>query len=403
MSSKSHLNPILLAFAIAIVRPWRHRQRFKILMLGATGGLSLSILSFSIQYHIAQLGIIRTVVYLALVVLLPGFLGIATSYFCMSIGCGRVAIAVMQSVGLFLILRWPSVASASALATMLLQAPFWAGYHMGFAIHRSHDNHGPETALSSLIFLWSGGAGTVIGGWLLQKEFYLGALVGGAILLMVSTQMLYMRVRTEPFFRVGWKYAVRRKVSAHISRLNGAVSAASDYSMAAWMLAIGMSPLIGGIMLAVRPVLGFFLTPLVGRLIHKKGPQALFAGGIFLMIAWAEIGCASLLTKSALAVVPGFVLLAVGANLIGPAEAGRWYKMRSAPGIVAREASLTMGRLPALALLVPLVYLAPQIYPFVACGLASLLVLRDSKKVILKPLRFMLVNRDKAVWPDLPI
>lgn len=365
------------AFAASLIKPWGDWQRMKILLLGVTGGFSVYILGFSITYYLAEQGLYASSVYFLLLILLGSPLVLPLCYVCMARPWGHAVLATAQIAGLAIILHWPSLAVSSAAAIVLLHMPFWASYHLQFAVNRSHHNHGSETALSALLFLWSGAAGMLAGGWLLEHGLYIWALGGGAVLVVISTQLLNKRLQPASFFRKAWQLMRRRRISTRISILNGAMNSVADYGMPAWMLMVGMSPLVSGAMLAARPILGFLVTPLVGRMAQRGSPRAVKLSGIILALAWVEIGVAVLLTSSPFAFVPGFILLAVGVNLIGPFEVGRWYKTRSAMGIVARESSLTLGRLPAIAMVLPLAFLAPKAYPIAGLFFALLLVLEN--------------------------
>jgi len=113
--------------------------------------------------------------------------------------------------------------------------------------------------------------------------------------------------------------------------------------MPVWLRLIGISPLVTGALLALRPLLSFLLTPLVGHIVHGSNRRAVRVGGLLILAGWLWL---ALTLDTVWMLLPAFGLLVVGGNLITTAEIGRWYKLRSPAGIIARESAITLGRCP---------------------------------------------------------
>lgn len=373
MSSYSSLFRDLLTRAF--IAPWRDVGRARVLLLGVTGGFSVSILGFSISFHMAQQGMMAATYYALVVLLVGGLVLFPCSFLLMRGRYGWVRIVLTQLVGAAILLIQPSHAVLVGAGAVLLQHPFWASYHFRFSIQRSFANHGAETALAALIFMWAGAAGAFAAGAFLQTGGYIWCIALGSGLLIFSTLLLLPHGAVENVYRTFRRILRRRKLSARLSGFSGAACAAMDYALPAWLLIMGVSPLVSGFMLGARPLLGLVLTPIIGRMVQRGSRQALVVGAVCIVLAWLEIGTSAVLGLPSYVFLVGLALLATGNTLVGTAEVSRWYKMRSASGVFAREVALTTGRLPTLLISFPLVFIAPLAYPLVGGFFACLLIL----------------------------
>jgi hypothetical protein len=355
----------------ALVEPWYDSDRAKILLAGSLGGFGLGLMDLALNYTIAGQGLSATLIFLAFRLGMAGLLAFPFFYQCLTVSWARHIYIGAQFLGLALLLKWPASAFGNAAGYILLSTPFWAVYHLRFAVQRSRHNHGRETALSGLLFTLTGSASALLAGWLLQTDEYVMALFVSSILLFLATQVLMVRLPAAGYTRQAWSLMGRRRPSTRLSVLTGVVNAAQDFSMPSWLRLIGLSPLATGALLALRPILSFLLTPLVGHLVHGSNRRAVQVGGLLILAGWLWL---ALSVGTIWALLPAFGLLVVGGNLIYTAEISRWYKTRSPAGIIARETAITFGRCPAFALTLPVIFLAPAAYPLAGIAVAILFI-----------------------------
>jgi len=357
--------------AVSFIDPWRDRKRAKIMLAGTLGSFAAYMLGMALNYGIAGEGFKVTISFQIARLALLGFLGIPFSYWCLACRFPRLVLFLSQFAGLVFFMIDPHSAVTNALGFFLVSSPFWAIYAFRFAVQQSRENHGHETALSSFVFLISGSAGTYMGGWLLHTDRFLLSLFICALLFIVASQLLFVRLPHAPSWRDVWPTMRRRKASTRISFFNGILSTVQDVCIPIWLRAIGQSPLSSGIMLALQPILGFLITPIVGSLVQKGSLRSVRWGGVIIMLGWLMLAAAIDLPWLFL---PAFALLASGQNLISVAEVNRWYKMRSPVGILAREGALAFGRCPTFAVTLPVIFLIPAVYPVAGIATALLFI-----------------------------
>jgi hypothetical protein len=371
--SKAEFSDVLQDFGTllhaGLIAPWLHAGRLKMLLAGFMGGLSMAMLDLGTSYSAAADGLLATSLFLVLRLTLAGVVGFAGCYFLMSRQWGRAYLVALQAVGTAILLMESHLQILNAIGLTLIGSPFWAVYHFQFAVQRSRHNHGQETALAGLLFLVSSSLGSLLTGWCLQMGYVKWALGGGAGLAALVTLMTYTSIPAKAYGRLAVKAMRRRRISTRTSIHAGTMHTVLDFCVPAWLLTLGLSPLSTGLALALRPVLGLALSPIAGHLAQTSGVRSIQIGCGMIILGWVWMALA--VPHEAL-LIPAFGLLAAGSKMISPAEVGRWYKMRTPEAVVAREAALTIGRIPMFAVALPVAFLAPAAYPVVGVGAALL-------------------------------
>ncbi len=356
---------------LSFLEPWRDRTRAKIFLAGTVGVFAASMLSMALNYGIAGEGFKVTISFQIARLALLGFLGITFSYWCLSHKSHRLYVLASQSLGLMLLMTNPHSAFTNAIGFFFTSSPFWAIFSLRFAGQQSRTNHGHEIALSSFLSILSGSAGTFCGGYLLDIGLYQLAIFISAVLFLIATQLLIRPIPSPPSPRQTWKVLRQRDPSTRITLYNGILSTVQDVSLTIWLRAIGQSALSAGTLLALQPILGFIITPIIGRLVQAGGMKSIRVGGINILLGWLLLIPA---LRQSWLFLPSFALMAAGINLITSAEVNRWFKLRSATGIVAREVALAMGRCPTFTVTLPIIFLIPSLYPITGIATALLFI-----------------------------
>lgn len=349
--------------------PWKDKERAKILGAGILGSLGAGAQALVLNYGLAGRGLGVTAPFQIMRQGFLGLVGVPLALWCVAQGGGRSKIFALQAAGLGILVGGGDSAFALATGFFLSSAPMWALYSAAYAQRQSQANHGYETALSSFMLILSGAAGSWGGGVLMDRGAEGIALFGGTALLLLAGQLLFRRSTRRLDFGAIARSLRWRSPSVRFSVFAGVLNTLSDASIPIWFRVIGLTAGAAGGFLAVRILLTFLLTPLVGRLIQKSPLRAGWAGGATLVGGWFMLYLAK---ADSLWMTPALVSLSIASNLINPAETSRWYKRRSAEGIVAREALLAIGRAPTFLFALPAIFYAPASFPLVGVTLSLL-------------------------------
>ena len=207
---------------------------------------------------------------------------------------------------------------------------------------------------------------------MLQHNLYHTAAVGSSICTIFSVFWLYYPTSGKDNFEKMKLLVGRHKPSSRITFFLGLLNPMVDGCMPIWMRVMGISPLGAGINMALRPMIGLVLTPVVGWLIQKKGLRAGQLGSVGLVIGWVLVAGASefpwLLSLS-------LAILVTATNLISPMEVGRWLNRRSSASVMSREMIIASGRMPSYMIGILTCFLFPIAYPLVGLGLSGLFIL----------------------------
>ena len=355
----------------AFVTPWQDHARAKIMMIGFWGNMAYGIQSFALNYAMAGEGFTQSIIYQILRMVIMGVLIAPLTFWLISQYPSRFLLALMQAVGILFFLVDPASGFFNAVGFAMTGTSYWVLYNYNIAMGQSRENYGNETALSSFIIIVSYSAGLFLGGVLLEHDLLSTATIGGSIVAIIVTQLLFKHVPKAAHMHdakrlIGWD-----KPSTRLSILASLQNIVIDGCMPIWMRVIGLSPLTAGLNMALRPIIGTMLTPVAGLLIQRGGLKAPQLGAIALVTGWILL--ATTHTFPWLLVI-AMTALSMGTNLISPAEISRWYKRRSAAGVIARELLMVAGRVPAFVMAIPVIFFAPLAYPFLGLAVTGLFV-----------------------------
>ncbi|HAX91300.1 MAG TPA: hypothetical protein DCY07_03710 [Rhodospirillaceae bacterium] len=344
----------------AFVDPFRDKSRSTILLAGALGSFAYGAQSFVLNFQLGGMSLETSLVFQIMRFSLLSLIGIPLSFWIMSKENALRNLVVIQFLGTLLFFVDFQSGIINAVAFAVTSSPFCAIYNYNFALKQTNTNRNNETALSQYSLILAGSLGLLVGGYLLEMGHYaipvlIGCLGGGVATILMFTPIPRKNYATRTRIRLGWK-----KPSNRITFFASANAVLIDSCLPIWMNVIGLSPLTASINMAVRPFLGIFLTPLFSFLM-KKGPYetAQYITGL-LGIGWMLM-MASYFWPALILV--GLTVLMAAANLMSPLEMARWFKRRSVSATIAREALLASGRVPAYLLGIPIIFMAPLLFP----------------------------------------
>lgn len=361
--------PWLLCLGQTYLDPWRDKTRAKLLIAATIGTFGAGLMAMYLNYSIAGLGIGAAALYHGVRMLLLGGVMVALTFRVLSLRFGSFLIALLAFCGVVLLYAGKGQPLWMAAGFALVSGPFWALFSQRYALQQSRENHGNETALLLYVMTLSAAAGLFVAGPLLEIGGHETAMLLGGGLMLVGTLIYCKRMPYNEEWKRAFGLVHWRKPVTLLTFFYAMQGVSLDFGLATWMKLVGITPLSAVTSLALRPVLGLFLTPVVGHIIQRGRINLAFVGGGFLVAGWV------LLLPSVdypYLLLPALTMMTIGNNLIGPSEVSRWYKRRSSAAIVAREFVLMSGRMPAIALTVPVVFFLPLAYPFVGLGIGAL-------------------------------
>lgn len=299
---------------------------------------------------------------------LLGTIGIPATFWILSRTHAPQYILLIQVLGSLLFLIDPHSGWINALAYVVSLSPFFGIYSYNFALKQTDTNRNDEAALSNYTLILSGSLGTLFGGWLLQKDLFLTAVVLGCLGGMWATYMMHMPLPPKDYIkrtrvRLGWK-----KPSNRLTFMSSANSVLVDGCLPMWMNVIGIGPLAAAINMAIRPFLGFFLTPLFSYLMNKGTYRTVRYITVLLGLGWIAMAGAYF---HHILIPIGLTVLMAATNLMAPLEMNRWFKRRSVSATIAREGLLLTGRLPSYLVGIPLIFAAPYLFPILGFFVGS--------------------------------
>ncbi len=354
----------------AYIAPWRNRTRAKIMATGFVANLGYGTLSFSLNYAMAGEGMTQSLTYQMLRMALMGFLAVPGTFWLISRFQSRFLLLALQLAGLgFFFIDQGTSGFWNAFGITAAFAPYLAMHEYRFSKNQSVENRGNETALNNYLIIIGYSIGLLSGGALLQHDHLRLATLGGGLCTIIGTFLLYVPVTGRNNARKVWTLLGRDKPSTRLSFFYGLFNPMVDGCLPVWMRILGISPIGAGINLSLRPMIGLFLTPLVGWLIQKKGMRAGQIGGVGMVIGWTLMAGAQ---SYPWMLAFGLGILSIGSNLLAPMEVSRWFKRRSSAGVIAREILVASGRFPAYGLGITTAFLLPIAYPLMGLGISAL-------------------------------
>lgn len=349
------------------VEPWRDAARARHLMAACVGCLGAGLQVMYMNFSIAGLGIEAAALYHFIRLLLLGTVTVPLSFWFLSQKGGRYWVAFMQLAGMGLLAGAKGHPVLCAFGFAMTSGGYWGLFSQRYAAQLSRSNHGGETALLLYIMILLSSLGTYFAGPMLEAGMHKEAMVLGSLGMAVGS--FIMGHKRVPYHKewahlrsmVHW-----RRPTVLLSFFYGFQGLALDFGIASWMVMAGVTPLSAGLALALRPVLGMVLSPVVGILLQRGRVNMSYVGGAGLVAGWLLLLPAA--EHNGL-LLPALTVMTIGMNFVGPAEVSRWYKRRSVAAIMTREFLLTCGRLPAIPMMVLIIFLAPVYYPLF--GLAT--------------------------------
>lgn len=370
---------ILAQLKRSYLDPMRDPDRKRLLIAGFIGVLATAMQSMVLNFSVAQEGATTTLIYHVVRLLLLGTIGIPLSLWLHSFSWGKWGIAFTQITGTCCLLYGIDKPVLCAVGFVLTCGPFWGLFSKTYAVKQSQDNRGHETALYVFMQTIASSLGICLGGVLLEIGVYGYSIIAAGICIVLSTFIVSRLLPADPIadiilsffsrlfannnpYKKAWNLIDKRKPTTQLTFLSAMVAAMIDIGLPTWMSLLEMAPVSAGISLSLRPILGLALTPIVGNLAQKSSLRVGQLGAIFMLAGWAIL---TFTIVYPIMLLPAIAIWGVANNLIGPTEAGWWFKKRSAAGVVAREILLATGRLPALGVMLPLLFLSPATFPLV--------------------------------------
>ncbi len=351
----------------AFCAPWRDRGRAFILLAGMLGSFGSGAQGLYLNYTLAGRGIGVTAPFQMMRQGLLGLVGVPLALWLLSRPLARWKILGLQLIGLLLFCFDLPNAFLPAFAFFLACSPFWALYSARYARRQSQENRGNETALSTFLLILAVAFSMWGGGVAMDHGYGLSLLLGGTLLMVVATQLLFRGEETAFDFGVLYRALRWRHAAVRFSIFAGILNTLIDTCIPIWFRIIGLSAGQAGWLMGMRVLIAFLLTPLVGWIIQKDTLRAGIAGGAMLVGGWALLFVGQ---HDSAYLTAALVSLSIATGLINPAETNRWYKRRRVEAIAAREGLLAVGRVPAFLLTLPAVFYLPEIYPFVGLGIS---------------------------------
>jgi len=356
----------------AYINPWRDGVRAKVLMIGFLGNLGYGALSFSLNYSMAGVDITNSMIYQMLRMALMGYICVPLTFWLLARFKSRVLLLILQLCGLGFYFIDPDSGVFNALGIAISFSPYLALHSYRFAKNQSQENRGNETALNSYLIVFGYSIGLFLGGLFLQHNMLREVVLAGSLCVIIGAFFLYFPITAKDNRHKVWGLIGHNKPSTRISFFYGLFNPMVDGCMPVWMRILGISPLGAGINMSLRPMIGLFLTPLVGWLIQKKGFRAGQLGGIGMIFGWSLMAGSS---QYPWMLAAGLGILSIGTNLLSPMEVGRWQKRRSSAAIISREILVASGRIPAYGIGIATAFLLPIAFPLLGLTISGMFIL----------------------------
>ena len=361
----------------AYLSPWHNIVRAKIMIIGSLGNIGYGALSFALNYSMAGVDMTNSMIYQMLRMAVMGFAFVPMTFWFLTKYKSPFLLLLIQLLGLGLFYVDVNSGFYNAIAVSLAFSPFLALQQYRFAKNQSRENRGNEVALNSYVISISYSLGLFLGGLLLHHDMMHLATVGGSLCTIIGAFFLYHPLSAKDNAQKVWGLIGRNKPSSRITFFYGLFNPMVDGCMPVWMRVMGISAMGAGINMSLRPLIGFFLTPIVGWLIQKKGFRAAQLGGIGMIMGWSLMA-GSHVYPWMLAI--GFAILSTGTNLLNPMEVGRWMKRRSSAAVISREVLVASGRIPSYAMGIAVSFLAPLAFPLLGLMISGAFMLGTRPK-----------------------
>ncbi len=260
-------------------------------------------------------------------------------------------ITAMLSCAMVFCLFWPYHLGAIELGIifMLINAPFWALYHVFFAISISDENVGNEVALAGTGLTVGMAIGTLAGGFIQAFDAGFYALVFGFTGMTIGTVMLIIHANkmTLRDFLIAsgalnetlWEAFRRCKYRSLGSIFEGILQVGGGSLWFIFLSLSGIGASAVGIWAGLMVMIKVIFTPICGSLINHGQRREMLMGSGVTLIGWLPF---VFTTTFAL---PAMYIWSVGNQLFSSGLSSAWYKSRTVASLMAREMILGIVRL----------------------------------------------------------
>lgn len=283
--------------------------------------------------------------------------------------------------GVLFCVLWPAPLSPLQLgaAFVIVNSPFWALYHVFFAISISDENVGNEVSLAGTGMTVGIALGFLAGGFVqsLEAEF-IGTLIGfigmaGGTLMMI---LHAYKMRLKKLLResgaldetLGQAF-IRCRYRSLGTFMEGIMQMGGGSLWVIFLKLAGISAAAVGIWNAVMVLVKIFFTPIAGSLINHGKRREMLLGSVLNTFGWVPF---VLTTTMAL---PAMYIWSVGNQLYSSGLGSAWYQSRTVSSMMAREILLGVSRLICIPPLVLLLYHDTDYFIYVMVGLSALMII----------------------------
>lgn len=275
------------------------------------------------------------------------------------------------------------------LINTALPAGFWTMYHSLMTTSATDDNHGNDVAIADVAITLGNVVGSVFAGLGLVYMADYWFLSVCLILIFISIFILayvlkaYPRQQSPyPFLSIYKAVLIKPRRTLN-TIMQGASQLLVTFFAPVWMAIIGLGGLGTGLIMALQTSLKIIMSPIVGHMTNQSHGKEGIIGTSIKTAGWLPW----IISQSHWLLLPSSILWFLGSQFYNIGIASRWYMERSTVYTAAREVCLGIGRIVAVVLLTPLLYLDPA-YFFIGAALISALSIwssmSESKSLTLK-------------------
>ena len=288
-------------------------------------------------------------------------------------------ITAILSSAMVLTLAWPYELTPAMIGLIfaLVNAPFWALYHVFFAISVSDENVGNEVSLAGTGLTLGVAIGTISGGIFqaLDIGFYglvfgFGGMATGTFMLILYANKKTLRdlIISSGALNETLPEAFRRcRYRSYGTILDGALQTGSTL-WAIFLSFSGIGAVAVGLWSGLMVFIKIVFTPIAGAMINHGHRREMMAGAIVTMTGWLPF-----LVTTTFA-LPAMYVWSVGNQLFQTGLNSAWYRSRTVASLMAREIILMTSRLIFVPLIIWLLYTDTTYFILFMIGLSCLMI-----------------------------
>lgn len=280
-----------------------------------------------------------------------------------------VLVAMMLAGLFYVVLRGGAVAPLEAgFFYALFVSPFWAVYHIMFAVATSDENMGNEISLSGTGMTVGITFGSLAGGVCSQLGLeaagmivgflIVGAATTGLIVRAISSNLIDRLRQTGAIDETMWAALKRCKYRSLGSLLEGIFNIVGGNLWILYLRLAGISAAAVGAWQALMVVSKIIITPFAGALVNHGRRREMVLGAGLNLLGWTPF----LFGAHSFFVMISMNVWAVGTHLFSTGLTSAWYGSRTIAAIVVREIILGVGRIATVLLLTPVIYASTEAF-----------------------------------------